>query len=137
VICVEGIEAILHEVNLAIFHVDQDGVLLVKLIDFHLGTSSVDPDLGLRQVRRNHLNATVISKPEKNARREEYLGLTVRSGQILSGSQFGTAHRFGRELTAFGGSLPFYVVESPWTGLVRGLPEGSRGQSRQDKYERF
>jgi hypothetical protein len=132
--CVEGVEAVLEKLGLTVFQVDEDDVLLIELVDFDVGVALFKPDFGFRQIGGDHLNGAVVAETENDSRSEKNFGFSVRGGQILSSLEFGVAHRVGSDGTAFYRGLSFDVIESPWAGWVRCLPEGGCGQSRQGKH---
>src|ERR1700758_1940745 len=90
---VEGVEAVLEELSLAIFQVNENGVLRIDLIDFDVGASLLELDLGVGEIGGHHLNGAVVSETEKNTGSEQYLGLAVCGGENLASFERGVAHR--------------------------------------------
>ena len=90
---VEGVEAILEELSLAVFQIDENGVLRVDLIDFDVGVSLLEFDLGMGEIGGDHLDGAVVAETEKDAGREQDLGFTVCGSENLAGFEVGVADR--------------------------------------------
>ena len=82
---VERVKAILEELSLTVLQIDDNRVLRVDLIDFDVGASLVEPDLGVGEIGGDHLGGAVVAETEKDTGSEQDLGLTVCGGENLTG----------------------------------------------------
>ena len=88
---VEGVETVLEQLGLAVGQVDEDGVLLIDLVDFDVGAAVLELDLGVGQIVGDHLDGAVVAETEKDAGRQQNLGFAVGGGDHLSGLHLGVA----------------------------------------------